>query len=95
MVPTTKAKNIFNLLHHLNKCLDRYLKRYDNILITGDPNNEDCENSINSSCNVNPFNPLVKEPLGFSTQVIHYEYIYLPQIEHTIFKMQALFKEEL
>ena len=57
--------NISNHLHHLNKGLDVYLKRFDNILIMADLNSEVSENCLNGFCNVNSLKTLNRGPTCF------------------------------
>ena len=50
---------------HLNKCLDVYLKSYDNILIMGDLNSEVSENCLDGCCNANNLKTLNRAPTCF------------------------------
>ena len=53
--------NISKHLHHLNKCLDVYLKHYDNLLILGDLNSDLNDSLLNDFSNVNSLKSLNKE----------------------------------
>ena len=57
--------DISNHRHHLNKGLDVYLKRYDNIQIMGDLNSEVSENYLNGFCGVNSLKTLNRGPPCF------------------------------
>ena len=57
--------NISTHMHHLNKGLDVYMNKYDNILLLGDFNSETSENYLNDFCNIYNLRNIIKEPTCF------------------------------
>ena len=60
-----QKSNIINYLNKLGRQLDKYLGKYDNVLLIGDFNSEITETNMDEFCNIYNLKSLIKENTCF------------------------------
>ena len=63
-----KKESITHFLKYISQGIDKYLCKYDNLLLIGDFNSELCEKDINEFCDLYTFKSLIKEPTCFKNK---------------------------